>query len=117
MAAEKRRVPRVTFKGLVHCEQVDVSRLSHNETIGRTLDLSEGGILLEATQHFPLLSQIDIGLALGDQIVDAKGKVVHLSQTEDGKIHMGIQFIEITEVNKQMLREYCKKKGDQNSDS
>ncbi|NOZ24343.1 MAG: PilZ domain-containing protein [Planctomycetes bacterium] len=112
MTDEKRRAARITFKGLVHCEQVDVSRLSHNETMGRTLDISEGGILLEAQQHFPLLSQIDFGVALGDEIIDAKGKVIHLSQKEDGKIHMGIQFVEMSEPDKEKLREYCRKKQD-----
>ena len=117
MAEEKRKTPRITFKGLVHCEQVDVSRLSHNETMGRTLDISEGGILLEAQQHFPLLSQIDFGIALGDRIIDAKGKVIHLSQTDDGKIQMGIQFIEMSEANKENVREYCKKKKEEKSDN
>lgn len=113
MTDEKRRTPRITFKGLVHCEQVDVSRLSHNETMGRTLDISEGGILLEALQHFPLLSQIDFGIAVGDEIIDAKGKVIHLSQKEDGKIHMGIQFVEIRDEDKEKLREYCRKKKEE----
>ena len=117
MTGEKRKSARVTFKGLVHCEQVDVARLSHNETMGRTLDISEGGILLEAQQHFPLLAEIEVGLAVGHQIIEAKGKVVHLSQNEEGKIHMGIQFVEMSEVDKEALREYCAQKRSDDEDS
>ena len=117
MTEEKRKTPRITFKGLVHCEQVDVSRVSHNETMGRTLDISEGGILLEAQQHFPLLSQIDFGIALGDEIIDVKGKVIHLCQTDDGKIQMGIQFIEMSEPDKEAIREYRKRKKEEEDNS
>jgi len=117
MADEKRRAARLTFKGLVHCEQVDVSRLSHDETMGRTLDISEGGILLEAHQHFPLLSQIDVAIAIGDRIIDIKGKVVHLSETDDGKIHMGIQFMEMAEADRELIRQYCRERAEAEGDS
>lgn len=104
---EKRRQPRVTFQGMVFAEQVETPPPSTNATMGKTIDISEGGVLLEADVHFPFLSVIKLGLVLGSQMVDIKGQVVRLSKQRDGSIRMGIQFVDLTPADRNSLRNYC----------
>ncbi|MEW6359428.1 MAG: PilZ domain-containing protein [Planctomycetota bacterium] len=104
---EKRKQPRVTFRGMVFAEQVETSPPSTNATMGKTIDISEGGILLEADCHFPFLSIIKLGLVLGSEMVDIKGQVVRLLKQRDGSIRMGIQFVDMNAQDRNSLRNYC----------
>jgi len=104
---EKRRQPRVTFRGMVFAEQVETPPSATDATMGKTIDISEGGILLEADSHFPFLSVIKLGLVLGTEMVDIKGQVVRLAKQRDGTIRMGIQFVDLTPQDRNALRNYC----------
>ncbi|NOZ20980.1 MAG: PilZ domain-containing protein [Planctomycetes bacterium] len=104
---EKRKQPRVTFRGMVFAEQVETPPASANATMGKTIDISEGGILLEADSHFPFLSIIKLGLVLGSEMVDIKGQVVRLQKQRDGSIRMGIHFADMTPQDRNTLRNYC----------
>ena len=104
---EKRRQPRVTFRGMVFAEQVETPPTAADATMGKTIDISEGGILLEADSHFPFLSVIKLGLVLGTEMVDIKGEVVRLLKQRDGSIRMGIQFVDLTPQDRNALRNYC----------
>jgi len=104
---EKRKQPRVTFRGMVFAEQVETCPASTDATMGKTIDISEGGILLEADGHFPFLSIIKLGLVLGTEMVDIKGQVVRLLKQRDGSIRMGIHFVDMTPQDRNTLRNYC----------
>lgn len=63
--------------------------------MGRTLNVSESGILLETyrqidTKHVLLL---DIGLA--DDLIDIKGKVIYSKSLEWSTFRYGIQFLDM----------------------
>ena len=106
---EKRRSPRVIFRGLVHCKPTTQQELADIETMGRTLDISEVGILLETQYLFPLRTELKLGIALGDDIIEVKGKVVRLADVDNGNIRMGIEFTEISDKDKEIIRKHIGK--------
>ncbi|MGD9042918.1 MAG: PilZ domain-containing protein [Desulfobacterales bacterium] len=60
--------------------------------MGRTLNLSESGILLET--HFPIDKNhtVTLTLGLGEDLVDIKGRPVHIRTNTGGKYEVGIEF-------------------------
>jgi hypothetical protein len=96
MTSEKRKHIRVNALNLSHVA-VDDREEAVKQAIGRTLNVSETGILLET--HFPIESDQNVELTLGfeEDLVNLKGKVIHLLNGETGKFEMGIQFTDIDE--------------------
>jgi hypothetical protein len=96
MISEKRKHIRVNALNLSHVA-VDDREEAVKQAIGRTLNVSETGILLET--HFPIESDQNVELTLGfeEDLVNLKGKVIHLLNGETGKFEMGIQFTDIDE--------------------
>lgn len=96
MVSEKRKSVRVNALNLSHVA-VDDREEAVKQAIGRTLNVSETGILLET--HFPIESDQNVELTLGfeEDLVNLKGKVIHLLNGETGKFEMGIQFTDIDE--------------------
>lgn len=90
---EKRKHARINSLNLSY-----VCLNENNEIIkqgmGRTLNVSESGILLET--HFPIDNTAIVTLTLGlkEDLVDIKGRPVHSSTNAEGKHEVGIAFIE-----------------------
>ena len=63
--------------------------------MGRTLNISEGGILLET--HIPIDSQNAVALAIGleDELINIKGTVIFSTPGKDEKFEAGIEFLEM----------------------
>ncbi len=74
--------------------------------MGRTLNVSEGGILLET--HIPIDPQyvVLLDIAMEDDLMQFKGKIAHMKKREDGKFESGVAFIELDEEKTQFLRQY-----------
>ena len=77
MISEKRKHIRVNSLNLSHVA-VDNREDNVKQAIGRTLNVSETGILLET--HFPIESDQDVELTMGfeEDLVNLRGKVIHL---------------------------------------
>ena len=62
--------------------------------MGRTLNISESGILLET--HFPIESQylVLLTIALEEDLLEFKGKPIHARSIESGEFEVGIEFLE-----------------------
>jgi hypothetical protein len=60
--------------------------------MGRTLNLSESGILLET--RFPVAAEHTVVLSIGleDRLVDVTGRPVHVRSTDNGLYEIGIEF-------------------------
>ena len=63
--------------------------------MGRTLNISESGILLET--HFPIESKhtIQLTISLEEDLLDITGKAVHVRSINGGKYQIGIQFVDL----------------------
>jgi len=73
--------------------------------IGRTLDVSPGGVRLETAKPLPLLSRLSLSLAIGEKIIEVEGEVVNLSKKKSGMIETGLEFINITPEKSKLLHE------------
>jgi len=98
MVGEKRKHQRIASLNLLHIEVFKEDRLIKQGT-GRTLNISESGILLEI--HFPIVDSdnvlIKLTIGLKEDLLEIKGKSVRYLQTESGIFQIGIVFDEITD--------------------
>ena len=74
--------------------------------MGRTLNISESGILLET--HFPIESNhtIQLTVSLEENLLDIIGKPVHVKSIDGGKYQIGIQFDDLDKHATKMLQKY-----------
>lgn len=108
MTSEKRKHMRVNALNLSHVA-VDDRETIVKQAIGRTLNVSESGILLET--HFPIESDQNVELTLGfeENLVNLKGKVIHLLNGETGKFEMGIQFTDMEEQAAEVIKDFIER--------
>jgi len=59
----------------------------------RTLNVSESGLLLET--HFPIAAEHTVILSLGleDDLVELKGRPIHVHSKKKGVYEVGIEFV------------------------
>jgi len=74
--------------------------------MGRTLNISESGILLET--HFPVEPNhtVQLTVSLEENLLDIIGKPVHVKSIDGGKYQIGIQFADLDENATKMLQDY-----------
>ena len=74
--------------------------------MGRTLNVSESGILLET--HFPIDKThiVTLTLGLGEDLVDIKGRPVHTRKNKGDKYEVGIEFIEPDKKARRSLKKF-----------
>ncbi|MBI4665684.1 MAG: PilZ domain-containing protein [Nitrospinae bacterium] len=73
-------------------------------TMGRTLNISEGGMMLELTRPLPLLSEVTLNVAFEKDIIPLSGQIVHLKVNDEGRIEAGIRFTRMDEIAREKLR-------------
>ena len=72
-------------------------------SIGRTLDVSEGGVKVETHRKMADGTELDMDIAIEDKIVTARGKVVHTEALENGLFGTGISFTSISDEDREAL--------------
>ena len=79
--------------------------------MGRTLNISESGILLET--HFPIEPShtIQLTISLEEDLLDITGKPVHVRSIDGGKYHIGIKLIDPDENATKLLQKYISVDG------
>ena len=104
---EKRKNPRIDSHNLISYVCLDENGNQIGQGMGRTLNISEGGILLET--HAPVDPQyiMSFTISLEDELMDIKGKVVYKKKRDDGKFESGIQFIDMDEEKTQILKQFA----------
>jgi PilZ domain len=95
MGIEIRKNPRVESLNLLSYVCLDGNNLSVDQGMGRTLNVSKGGILLETYNPVDPEHTMVLTIGLKENIVDIKGKIIHSGKDEDGRVKSGIQFIEM----------------------
>ena len=101
---EKRKHARINSLNLSYiC--LDEKNKKIKQGMGRTLNVSESGILLET--NFPIDSKHIVLLTIGleEDIVDIRGKAVHSKTNAQGLYEVGIQFMDTdNKVNKTLKK-------------
>ena len=102
---EKRKHARIDSLNLSYfC--LDENNQIIKQGMGRTLNVSESGILLET--HFPIYQKYTITLALGleEDLVEINGRPVHSRINQDGKHEVGIEFLKTNEKARSVLKQF-----------
>ena len=94
---EKRKNPRIGSHNLISYVCLEKSGNQVGQGMGRTLNISAGGILFET--HVPIDPQYTVSLTIcfEDEMIDIRGKVTYYKKRDDEKFESGIQFIETDE--------------------
>lgn len=102
---ERRRHQRFETLNLVYyVVKRDGSELSQD--MGRTLDASDRGLLIET--RIPLVEglQLNMDIAFADTILKLRGEVVHTHVTESDMYLSGIEFSPMDDGTRAQLKEY-----------
>ncbi len=103
---EKRRHSRIDSINLLNYVYEDAEKSKALQGMGRTLNVSESGILLET--HVSLEEGVFVSIMIGleEEMVDIKGQVVFIIESTDGRFQSGINFKEIDETSLEILHKY-----------
>ncbi|MEJ2729497.1 MAG: PilZ domain-containing protein [Deltaproteobacteria bacterium] len=102
---EKRKYARINSLNLSYvC--LDENNQVVKQGMGRSLNVSESGILLET--HFPIDDQHTVTLTLGleEDLVDIKGRPIHTRKNDAGKYEVGIEFLKSNEKTRRSLKKF-----------
>ncbi len=105
---DRRLYPRIDALNLIAYDFMDEDGQVVMRGMGKTLNISEGGILLET--HIQIEQQYDASLSIGleNDLIDIKGKFVASKPGKADKFESGIKFLEIDETALAILKLYIK---------
>lgn len=105
MSEEQRKNPRYDSLNLSYvCE--DAQGVVLYEGMGRTLNISENGILLETTSENSLDNTLTLEIALKDDLINLRGRVIRCHQAENGLYQTGVEFTELDETDLELLKQF-----------
>jgi hypothetical protein len=105
MSMEKRKNPRYDSLNLSYiCE--DAQGVVLHEGMGRTLNISENGILLETTSESSPENTLTLEIALEDDLVKLSGRVAHCRQAERDLYQTGVEFTKLDEADLALLKQF-----------
>ena len=73
------------------------------EGLGRTRNVSLGGVLLEVARSYPLSAVLDLRIALGEDIIAPKARVVRLQELAGDRVEMGLKFVELSPKDRDVI--------------
>ena len=94
---EKRKHPRVNINNLISYRCMDDSGNQTKEGRGKSINISQGGILIETHDPFEWQDILRLFIDIEDESVGIKGKVIYCNAANFGKFRTGIQFLETNE--------------------
>jgi len=109
MTTENRRKhARINALNLISYSCIDETVQAIAQGMGRTLNVSQNGILLET--HVPIDPKYTVALAIGleDELLNIKGRVAFSIASGEDRFEAGIEFIETDEAALDVLNKYIK---------
>ena len=103
---EKRKHSRIDSLNLLNYIYTDESGDGSTQGMGRTLNVSESGILLEMHTPIDIDDIISLTIGLEEDMVGIKGRVVYTKENEKKMYESGIEFFDVDERAKETLRKY-----------
>jgi len=107
MSQDKRKHERISSLNLSYiC--LDENEKIIKQGMGRTLNVSESGMLLET--HLPVDTQHMVLLTIGleEDIIELKGKPVHSKKNDKNLYEVGLKFQESDAAVKKTLKKFIK---------
>ena len=104
--SERRRYIRPESLNLLDYIVVDEQGVQSEYSMGRTLNISIGGILMETHIKLHAGQQVMITLGLEDELIDAMGRIIHSTPHDDGMYHNGIEFFHASVEDRRIINSY-----------
>ena len=103
----KTRHKRLETLNLVSFTHRDSEGRVDLEVVGRTLDLSSGGILLEIPQPVPSGNrEVEVTLGIRENVLHITGDIVHQRDLDDGNVGLGIAFRNLSEADSRIITNF-----------
>ena len=103
---ERRKNPRKKSLNLVDYVLLDEEGRAISRGMGRTSNVGEGGLLLETRTALNKGQRVLITVGLEDYMLELKGRVVYTTPADDKDCRAGIEFLEINQAAREILRPY-----------
>jgi c-di-GMP-binding flagellar brake protein YcgR len=103
-----RRNPRVKTSNGVSYICIDEKGNEIEQGMGRTIDISLGGILLETSVAIESKYVLIATIGLAGKLIEIKGKVTYSRKTESRNFLTGIEFLETPEKQIKIIAEFIK---------
>jgi c-di-GMP-binding flagellar brake protein YcgR len=104
----KRKNPRVKTANGVSYTCIDETGRGVEQGMGRTIDISLGGMLLETSTLIESMYIIIATIDLRGHVIEIKGKVAYSISIKSGQFLTGIQFLETPEKQIKIITEFIK---------
>jgi len=105
---DKRTHLRTDSLNLISYVCVDENNNAVTQGMGRTLNVSEGGILLETHVEFDQQYTVSLVIGLENDLINIIGKVISPRPGQEGKFETGIQFLDMDKATFRILKKYIK---------
>jgi len=100
---DKRKHERIASTNLLNFVCMSEDGEPCQQGMGRTLNVSESGILLETPKPIDTQTRISITIGIEEELVDLEGTVVFLKENAEGAYEAGIQFSQISDKERLFL--------------
>ena len=105
-AQNHRQTPRFDSLNLLVYAATDEEGECVATGMGRTLNVSRLGILLETKDHLASGQAVSVAIGFAENLVNVIGLVMHCEPAGDGLFHMGIEFSAMSRQTAQILEQY-----------
>lgn len=102
----ERKDERLDAINLLDYTVLDEKGETINHAMGRTLNVSEKGILLDTHIPFRVGQGLVLAIELENEIIELTGKVVHTEKNEHGRYSSGIEFEKLSPEGQETLHKY-----------
>jgi len=71
-----------------------------------TLDVNEFGLRMQSTERFEIGERFRFSIALEEDVIQAVGRVVHVTETLNSTFEIGVEFLDIAAPQIERIRKY-----------
>lgn len=112
---DKRKYPRVPTCNVVSYVCMDDEGHPVEEGMGMTVNISQGGTLIETSRPITSAFVLLISIDLKKNVLETRGRVIHSQEVADGKYLTGVEFLgskeEITHIVKNFIIDFHSRKN------
>jgi hypothetical protein len=114
---EKRKHSRIDSLHLLNYIYFDESEEEATQGMGRTLNVSESGILLETHNLIDKGNVVSLTIGFEEDMVDIKGRAIYSNKNDRDMFESGIEFFDIDDDALNVLSQYITAFNAQKNDS
>ena len=104
---DRRSTPRLEAGHLVIHTDPDGEEGGDCLGLAVTLDLNEFGLRFQTTERLKVGTRYRLGIALEDQVVNAVGRIVHVSRALNDTFEAGVEFLDVAPRDVERIRRYA----------